>query len=50
MVNKAKNIYKVNVCKVNVIICELIVLWRNNNHMYLSCVVSLWSKTFLVKV
>lgn len=50
MVNGAKNISKDHVCKVNVIICELNVFQRNNDLMYLSRGVSLWSKFFLVEV
>ena len=50
VVNGAKNISKDHVCKVNVIICELNVFQRNNDLMYLSRGVSLWSKFFLVEV
>ena len=48
MVNEAKNISKVHLCKVNVIICELGVFQRNNDYLYLSRGVSLWSNVFFL--
>jgi hypothetical protein len=43
----AKNISKVNACKANVIIYELIVFQQTNDYSYLSHGVSLLSKPFL---
>ena len=50
MVNEAKSIFKINLCKVNVIIYEFNVFQCNDDYLYLSCGVSLWSKPFLAKV
>ena len=46
MINGAKNISKVNACKVNVIICELSIFQSNDDYSYLFHGVSLLSRPF----
>lgn len=50
MVNEVEGVTKVFVVEVYVILCESSILQRGVDYLYLSCGVSMWSKSFLALV